>query len=85
MQENKYVNGEIEIKLLKEDERSVKSLTHTQIRKLLSAFKPYQTMRMRILLALGTGLRGGVGHKTQPCTYISKDSSFYTKFIHNAF
>jgi integrase len=57
--ENRYVNGEIKLKLLKEDERPVKSLTNTQIRKLLSAFKPYQTMRMRILLALGTGLRRG--------------------------
>ena len=55
--ENRYVNGEIKLKLLKEDERPVKSLTKTQIKKLLSAFKPYQTMRMRILLALGTGLR----------------------------
>ncbi|MHC4806555.1 MAG: tyrosine-type recombinase/integrase, partial [Planctomycetota bacterium] len=53
------INGEIKIKLLKEDEKSVKSLTKTQIKKLLSAFKPYQTMRMRILLALGTGLRRG--------------------------
>lgn len=44
---------------MKENERPVKSLTHTQIRKLLSAFRPYQTMRMRILLALGTGLRRG--------------------------
>jgi len=34
-------------------------LTNTQIKKLLSAFKPYQTMRVRILLALGTGLRRG--------------------------
>ena len=57
--ENRYVNGEIKLKLLKEDERPVKSLTKIQIKKLLSAFKPYQTMRMRILLALGTGLRGG--------------------------
>jgi integrase len=56
---NKYVNGEIEIKLVKEDERPVKSLTKTQIKKLLSASKPYQTLRMRILLALGTGLRRG--------------------------
>ncbi|MGB2955069.1 MAG: site-specific integrase, partial [Anaerolineales bacterium] len=56
---NRYVNGEVEISLLKEDERPVKSLTHTQIRKLLSAFKPYPTMRMRILMALGTGLRRG--------------------------
>jgi integrase len=55
--ENRYVNGEIKLKLLKEDERPVKSLTNTQIKKLLAAFKPYQTMRMRILFALGTGLR----------------------------
>ena len=55
--ENRYGNGDIKLKLLKEDERPVKSLTNTQIKKLLSAFKPYKTMRMRILLALGTGLR----------------------------
>ena len=57
--ENRYVNGEIKIRLLKEDERPVKSLSNTQIKKLLSASKPYQTLRMRILLALGTGLRRG--------------------------
>jgi len=56
---NRYVNGEIEIKQLKEDERPVKSLNIIQIRKLLSASEPYQTMKMRILLALGTGLRRG--------------------------
>jgi len=54
---NRYVNGEIEIKELKEDERPVKSLSKTQIKKLLSTAKPYKTMWMRILLALGTGLR----------------------------
>jgi len=54
---NRYVNGEIEIKELKEDERPVISLSHTQIKKLLSTSKPYKTMWMRILLALGTGLR----------------------------
>ena len=57
--ENRYVNGEIKIKLLREDERPVKSLNSVQIKKLLSASKPYQTLRMRILLALGTGLRRG--------------------------
>jgi len=56
---NRYANGEIEIRQLKEDERPVKSLTNTQIKKLLSASKPYQTLKMRILLALGTGLRRG--------------------------
>jgi len=57
--ENRYLNGEIKIKLLKEDERPVKSLSTIQIRKLLSASKPYRTIRMRVLLALGTGLRRG--------------------------
>ncbi len=55
--ENRYVNGEIKIRLLKEDERPVKSLSNTQIKKLLSTSKRYKTMWMRILLALGTGLR----------------------------
>lgn len=35
--ENRYVNGETKIRLLKEDERPVKSLTNFQIKKLLSA------------------------------------------------
>ena len=56
---NKYSNGEIKIRQLKEDERPVKYLSNTQIKKLLSASKPHQTLRMRILLALGTGLRRG--------------------------
>jgi len=53
------MNGDIKLKLLKEDERPVISLSTTQIRKLLSASKPYPRLRMRILLALGTGLRRG--------------------------
>jgi len=57
--ENRYVNGEIKIQELKEDERPVKSLSNTQIKKLLSASKRHKTLRMRILLALGTGLRLG--------------------------
>jgi integrase len=56
---NRYANGEIEIRQVKENERPVKSLTKTQIKKLLSASKAYQTLQMRILLALGTGLRRG--------------------------
>jgi len=56
---NRYVNGEIKIRLLKEDERPVKSLSNTQIKKLLSTSKRYKTLWMRILLALGTGLRRG--------------------------
>jgi integrase len=57
--ENRYVNGEIRIRELKEDERPVKSLSNTQIKNLLSTSKPYKTLWMRILLALGTDLRLG--------------------------
>ena len=53
----RYLNGAIKIKELKEDERPVKALNSMQIKKLLTATEPYQTMRLRILLALGTGLR----------------------------
>jgi integrase len=56
---NRYLNGEIKLKLVKEDERPVKSLSTTQIKQLLSASRPYSRLRMRILLALGTGLRRG--------------------------
>jgi len=38
---NRYLNGEIKIKQLKEDERPVKSLNSIQIRKMLSAAEPY--------------------------------------------
>ncbi len=57
--ENRYLNGDIKIKRLKEDERPVKFLNSVQVKKLLSASSPYKTMRLRILLALGTGLRRG--------------------------
>jgi len=56
---NRYVNGEIKIRLLKEDERPVKSLSNSQIKKLLSTSKQYNTLWMRVLLALGKGLRLG--------------------------
>ena len=56
---NRYMNGDIKLKLLKEDERPVISLSTTQITKLLSAARPYPRLRMRILLALVTGLRRG--------------------------
>ena len=44
---------------MKEDEKPVKSLSNTQIKKLISASKRHKTLRMRILIALGTGLRLG--------------------------
>ena len=55
--ENKYLNGNLKIKELKEDERPVKSLNDIQIKKLLKTAEPHRLMKIRILLALGTGLR----------------------------
>ena len=56
---NRYLNGELELNPLKEDERPIISLTLTQIQKLLSASLPFPALRMRILPASGTGLRRG--------------------------
>jgi integrase len=55
----RYVNSEIEIMELKEDERPVKSLNDAKVKKLMSVAEPYRSIKMRILLALGTGLRRG--------------------------
>jgi len=57
--ENRYLNGDIKLKLLKEDEKPVKALKQAQIKKLLLLSRRYPSMRMRILLALATGLRRG--------------------------
>jgi integrase len=56
-QGKRYLNGAIKIRELKEDERPVKSLNDAQVKKLMSVAKPYPSIRMRILVALGTGLR----------------------------
>jgi len=56
---NRYLNGQLEIKELKLEERPVKSLNDTQVRSLLKAAMKYPSMKIRILLALGTGLRRG--------------------------
>ena len=40
-------------------ERPVKSLNDAQVEKLMSVAEPYRSIKMRILLALGTGLRRG--------------------------
>ncbi len=55
--EKRYLNKTINIRELKEDERPVRSLNDVQVKTLMSVAEPYQTMRVRILLALGTGLR----------------------------
>jgi len=57
--ENRYLNGNIKLKELKEEERPVRSLNNAQIRKLLEAAERYPLMKIRILLAFGTGLRRG--------------------------
>jgi integrase len=53
------LNGNLKIKELKEDERPVKSLNDIQVKKLLKTAEPYRLMKIRILLALSTGLRRG--------------------------
>lgn len=57
--ENRYLNGNLKIKELKEEEKPVRSLSDVEIKKLLKAAEPYPPIKMRILLALGTGLRRG--------------------------
>jgi integrase len=57
--QKKYTNGSLKIKLLKEEERPVKSLNEPQIKKLMLLATSSPTVYLRILLALGTGLRRG--------------------------
>jgi hypothetical protein len=45
---NRYLNGTIKIRELKEEERPEKSLNHIQMRELLAAAQPHQKTRMRI-------------------------------------
>ena len=44
---------------MKVEERPVKSLNNSQIKKLLTVTERYPAMKMRVLLALATGLRRG--------------------------
>jgi len=57
--ENRYLNGNLKLKELKEEERPVRSLNGTEIKNLLKASEKYPAVKLRILLALGTGLRRG--------------------------
>jgi integrase len=57
--ENRYLNGNLKFKELKEEERPVRSLNNVQIKSLLTAAVSYPSIKMRVLLALGTGLRRG--------------------------
>jgi len=55
----RYLNNEIELKELKEEDKPVRSLNDAEIKKLLKAMEPYSSMKIRVLLALATGLRRG--------------------------
>ncbi len=57
--EHRYLNGNLKLKELKLEERPVKSLNDTQIKNLLKTAAPYPAIKIRIILALGTGLRRG--------------------------
>jgi integrase len=57
--ENRYLNGNLKLKELKLEEKPVKSLNDAQVKNLLKAAQPYPSMKIRILLGLGTGLRRG--------------------------
>lgn len=57
--EQRYLNGNLKLKELKVEERPVKSLNDIQIKKLLESTDKYPDIRMRVLLALATGLRRG--------------------------
>ena len=57
--EQRYLNGNLKLKELKLEERPVKSLNNGQIKNLLRAASLYPAIKIRIILALGTGLRRG--------------------------
>jgi len=65
--EHRYLNGNLKLKELKLEERPVKSLNDTQVKNLLKAAQPYPSMKVRILLALGTGLRRGDIESLKTC------------------
>jgi len=55
----RYISNRIELKELKVEEKSVRSLNDAEIKKLLKATEQYPDMKKRVLLALATGLRRG--------------------------
>ena len=55
----RYLNGNLKLRELKEEEKPVKSLNDIEIKKLLKTMEQYASMKIRVLLALATGLRRG--------------------------
>ena len=56
---NRYLTGDLKLKELKEEEKPVRSLNDAEIKTLLKATEQYTAMKIRVLLALATGLRRG--------------------------
>ena len=55
----RYINNQIELRELKEEEKPVRSLNGAEVKKLLKISERYPSMKIRVLLALATGLRRG--------------------------
>ena len=55
----RYLNGNLKLRELKEEEKPVRSLNDIEIKKLLKTMEQYASMKIRVLLALATGLRRG--------------------------
>jgi len=55
----RYLNGSLKIKELKEEEKPVRSLNDSEIKNLIKTTEQYSLMKIRVLLALATGLRRG--------------------------
>jgi len=75
----RYINNQIELRELKEEEKPVRSLNGTEIKKLLKATEPYSSMKIRILLALATGLRRGDIDSLKICDIDFEKNSISTK------
>ncbi len=56
---NRFITSGLEIKKVKVPQKSVVSLSPSQVRDLLVASEHYPTIRLRVLLAVATGLRRG--------------------------
>jgi len=76
--ENRYVNGEIKIRQLKEDERPVKSLNSIQIRKLLTASQRPFNKEKPLRYSVQTVLMNFIAKKS--CL---RYSIYMTKYVYN--
>ncbi len=56
---NRFVTGELEIKKVKVAQKPVMALSPEQVKNLLAIASRYPTLRLRVLLAVTTGLRRG--------------------------